>query len=922
MKKITFLITTLLFFTLTSWSQSPACGDTLYDSGGASGDYVSNELTTVTVYPDVAGDLVTFTFLSFDTESCCDDLTVYDGPSTSSPLVGTYAGSTLPDPITSTDSTGALTFVFDSDGSVQYGGYEILISCGPPPACPAPSAIAASNVTASTADISWSAGGTETAYEYVYQAAGTGEPTGAGTQLTTTSVSLSGLSSSTDYEVFVRSACDDGSFSTWSGPLNFTTACGNFSNPYFEDFSTMTFSTVPDCWFEANNNSLSEGPVTTGSSSWTSDGFGNIGSTGAARFNLYFGGDSDWLVSPVFDISDEEEVLFNVAATEYGTSAATTFSEDYVQFLIKTGSEWTVLTTWDSSRTPSPTGDLVTFNLSSYSGSSVQFAFLAVDDSSGDDEFFVDNFEIRSIPSGVPGCASNFTDTADESCGNYDFSISWDTVSGADGYLLTAGTTSGGNDLVDALDLGSSTTYNFSSVIIGQNYFYTVTPYNANGNADGCEEQSVRTAQEGCYCASVPTSNDGTGISSVSLAGIDFTSGGDITYEDFTTTAVSVGQSTTASLSVSYSTGYTYYTNTWVDFNDDYNFDASELVSSGSSSGTLDLSFLVPSAATIGNHRLRIVGSYYSSYLTNPEPCYNTSWGVTIDMTLDVTEPPACPAPSAIAASNVTASTADISWSAGGTETAYEYVYQAAGTGEPTGAGTQLTTTSVSLSGLSSNTDYEVYVRSACDDGSYSTWSYFNFTTSPACGDTLYDSGGASGNYASNELVTVTVYPDVTGDLVTFTFLSFDTESCCDDLTVYDGPSTSSPLVGTYAGSTLPDPITSTDSTGALTFVFDSDGSLQYGGYEILISCGPLSVDDYTEIDFNYYPNPVNDQLTIKAQRNVENVTVLNMLGQVVLRQSPNSLECVVNMAEMQTGAYFVRVSNGNTIETVRVLKK
>ena len=197
-----------------------------------------------------------------------------------------------------------------------------------------------------------------------------------------------------------------------------------------------------------------------------------------------------------------------------------------------------------------------------------------------------------------------------------------------------------------------------------------------------------------------------------------------------------------------------------------------------------------------------------------------------------------------------------------------------------------------------------------------------SWSQSPVCGDTLYDSGGASGNYASNELVTVTVYPDVTGDLVTFTFLSFDTESCCDDLTVYDGPSTSSPLVGTYAGSTLPDPITSTDSTGALTFVFDSDGSVQYGGYEILISCGPLGIDDYTEMDFTYYPNPVNDQLTIKAQRNVENVTVFNMLGQVVLRQSPNSLECVVNMAEMQTGAYFVRASIGNTTETVRVLKK
>ena len=330
-----------------------------------------------------------------------------------------------------------------------------------------------------------------------------------------------------------------------------------------------------------------------------------------------------------------------------------------------------------------------------------------------------------------------------------------------------------------------------------------------------------------------------------------------------------------------------------------------------------------------------LVGTYAGSTLPDPITSSDSTGALTFvfdsdsslqyggyEILISCGPPPACIAPSTLAASNVTASSADISWSAGGTEIAYEYVYQAAGTGEPTGAGTQLTTTSVSLSGLSSNTDYEVYVRSACDDGSFSTWSSVDFTTNPACGDTVYDSGGASGNYASNELVTVTVYPDVTGDLVTFTFLSFDTESCCDDLTVYDGPSTSSPLIGTYAGSTLPDPITSTDSTGALTFVFDSDGSLQYGGYEILISCGPLGIDDNEEIDFTYNPNPINDQLAIKSQRKVDNITIFNMLGQVVLRQLPNSLECVVNMGDMQAGAYFVRVSIGNTIETVRVIKK
>ena len=62
------------------------------------------------------------------------------------------------------------------------------------------------------------------------------------------------------------------------------------------------------------------------------------------------------------------------------------------------------------------------------------------------------------------------------------------------------------------------------------------------------------------------------------------------------------------------------------------------------------------------------------------------------------------------------------------------------------------------------------------------------FTTAPGCGDILFDSGGATGNYANNESTTVTIFPENAGDLVTFTFLSFDTKQDWDFFTVYNGP--------------------------------------------------------------------------------------------------------------------------------------
>ena len=220
---------------LSSWSSpvnfttSPACGDIIYDSGGSTGDYSNNELITTTIFPENPGDIVTFTFNSFNIENNWDFLTVYDGPDNTFTEIGVFTGTTIPDPISSTDPSGALTFVFDSDGSVTYPGYEILTSCGPPPTCLVPTNLIAALSGSDSAVVSWTAGESETAWEYVLQPQGTGAPTTAGTPTTENPLTLSGLSSGTAYEVFIRADCGEGDFSAWTGPANFATgpACGD-----------------------------------------------------------------------------------------------------------------------------------------------------------------------------------------------------------------------------------------------------------------------------------------------------------------------------------------------------------------------------------------------------------------------------------------------------------------------------------------------------------------------------------------------------------------------------------------------------------------------------------------------------------------------------------------------------------------------
>jgi hypothetical protein len=90
-----------------------------------------------------------------------------------------------------------------------------------------------------------------------------------------------------------------------------------------------------------------------------------------------------------------------------------------------------------------------------------------------------------------------------------------------------------------------------------------------------------------------------------------------------------------------------------------------------------------------------------------------------------------------------------------------------------------------------------------------------------------------------------------------------------------------------------------------------------------IIADAPLSLGEIeNENAFSYFPNPVNDKLTLRAQNNIQNVSIYNMLGQEVVRTAPNTLTSDVDMNTLSSGAYFVQVTINDTTETIRILKK
>ncbi|SHO64217.1 gliding motility-associated C-terminal domain-containing protein, partial [Algoriphagus zhangzhouensis] len=101
-----------------------------------------------------------------------------------------------------------------------------------------------------------------------------------------------------------------------------------------------------------------------------------------------------------------------------------------------------------------------------------------------------------------------------------DAAITWTAVSDADGYYVTIGTTSGGNELVDALSVTGTSYTHTSDFAENTTYFVSVVPYNAVGEAAGCTEISYTTetlpTPPDCTLISFPN-NQNNGIPVMSI---------------------------------------------------------------------------------------------------------------------------------------------------------------------------------------------------------------------------------------------------------------------------------------------------------------------------------------------------------------------------------------------------------------------
>lgn len=353
-------------------------------------------------------------------------------------------------------------------------------------------------------------------------------------------------------------------------------------------------------------------------------------------------------------------------------------------------------------------------------------------------------------------------------CPDIPYSVA-NTVTTSSGFTLNWSTPSGGSAAAITYVLQITTDAGYTANIAGSPFSIadptntkTVTGLAANTTYyyrilanNGCNSAYVTGT---CYTGYCPATGSTAGyfINNFSTTGgtLNITNNGSGLsaggYGNFTGLTVSQQYYGTVNFSSAY-TGGTFGFNIWVDWNNDLDFDDSgeKVYGSGSFNNANTGSFTIPASATLGNHRMRIRADYWA---TNPNQCGTITTGETEDYTLTVLALACSSNPSNLSASSVSFTTATLNWTAASPAPAsgYQYYYSVSGTPPnlataPSGSVAAGITTA-SLSGLSSGTFYNVWIRSNCG-GTRGLWiGPINFTTlnaPPVTTGTTFCQGGS-----------------------------------------------------------------------------------------------------------------------------------------------------------------------------------
>ncbi|WP_300345971.1 reprolysin-like metallopeptidase [Chryseobacterium sp.] len=188
----------------------------------------------------------------------------------------------------------------------------------------------------------------------------------------------------------------------------------------------------------------------------------------------------------------------------------------------------------------------------------------------------------------------------------------------------------------------ASTTYTVTSLMPSTTYSFTVRAKDAAGNVSTASNTATVTTLAGStvtYCTASATNTADERIGNVTFGTINNTSTGTAGYENFTSISTNVTRGTANTISITpvwTSTKYNEAYAVYIDYNKDGDFtDSGELAwtKTGSQTTPVTGSITIPSTATLGSTRMRVMMQYNS---VPSSSCGSYTYGQVEDYTLNI----------------------------------------------------------------------------------------------------------------------------------------------------------------------------------------------------------------------------------------------------------------------------------------------
>lgn len=231
------------------------------------------------------------------------------------------------------------------------------------------------------------------------------------------------------------------------------------------------------------------------------------------------------------------------------------------------------------------------------------------------------------------------------------------------------------------------------------------------------------------------------------------------------------------------------------------------------------------------------------------------------------------------------------------------------------------------LTNLEPATYYNLYIGTDCSSSSaYQKYRTILTDGNWCSGIQFTDSGGISGTYSNNEILSKTFYP-LSNSKLGLVFTEFNLEGFSDYMYVYNGPA-GSPLFSNgsdLTGNLIPGPFTSTHPTGAITVEFFSNGSGVGNGWKANFTCEFLGVEDTVVKDniIDIYPNPAKTMIVISSKEGLKSYKMYDEAGRLV--SSASSLKgnkTEINLSTMPTGNYVVSIETEKQTVSKKLIKQ